>query len=99
MTSLFPDLPPSISPRKAWVEKYGILTHWFDDAEPGQRCMAIIPLLEDKAAGRDVADCMAHNCRRYDEGGLIGYGDTLTEALTALAVIHGLKLWNEEDPE
>lgn len=95
MKTLFPDLPVTKSPRKQWMERHGVLTHWFKHAEPGQKCMAIIPLPEDKAAGRNVADCMAHNCRIYDEGDMIGYGDTLENALTDLAVKKNLKTWKK----
>ncbi len=55
--------------------------------------MAIIPLPEDK--GLDVAECMARHCRLYDEGGMIGYGDSLEDALIDLAVKMNLPSWKE----
>jgi hypothetical protein len=95
MADLLLDVPKSLSPRKAWMQQHGVLTHWFREAEPGQRCMAIIPLLRDIAAGhgKSVAECMAHSARLYDDAGLIGYGDTLEDALTSLAARYELPTW------
>lgn len=91
MNSLFATLPEQLSPRRAWMQQHGVLTHWFRHAEPGQRCMAIIPLPEDQ--GLNVAECMARHCRIYDEGGLIGYGDTLEDSLLDLAAKKGIPDW------
>lgn len=89
---LFPEAR-QLSPRLQWKAEHGILTHFFPHAERGQQWMAIRPLPED--AGLSIAECMARHCRIYDEGGLIGYGDTQEESERDLAAKLNLPLWNE----
>ena len=94
MSELFQDLPVQLSPRLAWVQKNHVLTHYFEDAAPGQEWMAIAAMPED--SGLSIAECMARHCRIYDEGGLIGYGETEKEAQRDLGIKIGVPLWNEE---
>lgn len=93
MSDLF-TIPESKSPRLLWMERHELLTHYCDFEEPDSRWMCIQPLPEDK--GETIGECMARNCRLYEEANLIGYGATEIEALQDWAVKLKIKLWNEE---
>ena len=93
MTDLF-TIPESKSPRLLWMERHELLTHYSKDDPDESKWMCIQPLPEDR--GESIGECMARNCRVYEECNLIGYGSTEQEAIMAWAVKTKTKLWNEE---
>lgn len=92
MTPELLSVPVSLSPRLRWIQTHGVLTHR-SEMERELPWIALIPMERDK--GKDIFDCMADNCRLYDEGNLLGYGQTEDEALYALAAKLNLKTWNQ----
>jgi hypothetical protein len=84
MSELF-DIAESLSPRLAWVKKYGIQSHHNPDDIFEDPWCVWFPENEDiETPGIP---------KRED---LCGFGKTQDEAFCELAKIYNIRLWNEE---
>jgi len=81
------NLPETLSPRLAWIQKHGIKTDWNDDANDW---VAVLPPKGEE--GKTVGELFADHGEYLPQA----YGDTENEAIGGLAQLVGLKLWNEE---
>lgn len=78
------DVPETLSPRLAWMKKHGVMTYKSPDFEPEEDpWCAWLPEnnMEELGLPEDLEQC--------------GLGQTEDEAITALAVLHNIRLWNE----
>lgn len=82
------EIPESKSPETLWRERYGFLTHFWDQAdeigEPALAWVALVPLPRD--SGKDIGEIlMAHS----------HYGSSEREAIVACALSMKIPLWNQ----
>lgn len=84
-TDLFPDLPPSLSPRLKWIEEHAISVRKnpgiFDNEEPYEAWIG------------DFTEAVEDIANNGDYATLIAFGATENEALARLAEVNGFNLW------
>lgn len=95
MSDLFPALQPSLSPRLAWMQKHGICT-WMNPCVDRPPWVAFRPF-DEGAHGRITDDDWAIELWTpvWDSDTRSVEAETEDEALTALALAAGIRLWFE----
>ena len=91
MNDLF-EIPPSLSPRLAWIKKHGLTIRHDSKIQPDA---------EDEFSGERLYPFVVYAGEFPRDGIFAGnrgaWGDSEDEALVAWAKSHGIKLWNEEN--
>ena len=81
--SLF-DIPPVLSPRLKWMEKYNVKTHYaLESDDPPHWCWCGDRDAMSVALGSRGNECFAQ-------------ADSEDEAIEGHAILRGILLWNEE---
>ena len=84
------DVVASVSPRLAWIERHRIVTHKVE-SNPDTWLAGIA---QDAQGLSGIRAWFAADKQSWDKA-KVGVGDTENDALTDLAVKHGLRLWFE----
>lgn len=83
-------VPVQLSPRLAWMKARGVHIIHNKGIEPGTEC---------ELSGETLYPYCAHRANDGAQifvGNMAGYGNTEDEAIVALALANGWKLWNEQ---